>query len=113
MAKKWIQAATDKMKKKGTVGSFSAAEEKAGKSTSAYASQVLKPGSHASSKMKKKAQFAKNVAGGNTMLPASHPKAKALVEGRASNKACDAAFTNGSQRAQNLAMDREFDCGRA
>lgn len=68
---------------------------------------------NASSAAKKANPKLKRVKGGNTSLPASHPKAKALVEGRASNKACDAAFTNGNQRAQNLAMDREFDCGRA
>lgn len=62
MAKKWIQKAVKKMKKKGTVGSFSAAAKRAGKSTTAYASKVLKPGSKASPAMKKKAQFAKNVA---------------------------------------------------
>lgn len=62
MAKHWIQKAVRKMQKKGTVGSFSAAAKKAGKSTQAYASKVLKKGSKASAAMKKKAQFAKNVA---------------------------------------------------
>jgi hypothetical protein len=58
--KKWIQKATSKMKKKGTVGSFSAAAKKVGMSTKAYANKVLKKGSKASAAMKKKANFAKN-----------------------------------------------------
>jgi hypothetical protein len=91
---KWIQKATKKMEQKGTVGTFSAAAKRAGKSTGAYATQVLKPGSKASAKMRKKAQFAKNVAGGNTMLPASHPKAQALIEGRKSNLATKCEFTD-------------------
>lgn len=49
------------MKKKGTVGSFSRAAKKAHMSTKAYANKVTKPGSHSSSKMKRKAQFVKNV----------------------------------------------------
>ena len=84
MAKKWIQAATKKMEQKGTKGSFSKAAKKAGKSTSAFATSVLANPS-ASPKMKKKAQFAKNVMGGSTPLAPSHPKAKAMVEGRKSN----------------------------
>lgn len=61
MAKKWIQGAVAKMKKKGTVGSFKKSAKKAGKSTKAFTKQVLKPGSKASKKMKKKAIFAQNV----------------------------------------------------
>lgn len=57
--KKWIQKATARMKRKGTVGSFSRAAKKAGMSTSAYARKVLKKGSKASAAMKKKAAFAK------------------------------------------------------
>ena len=60
--KKWIQAARNRMEKKGTVGSFSRAAKKAGKSTSAYAADVLKEGSKASPAMKKKAAFAKAMA---------------------------------------------------
>ena len=60
MAKKWIQKAVTKMKEKGTVGSFSKAAKKAGKSTSAYATKVLN-NPKASPAMKKKANFAKNV----------------------------------------------------
>lgn len=59
--KHWIQAAVDRMKKKGTVGSFTAAANRAGKSVQAYASKVLASDS-ASPAMKKKANFAKNVA---------------------------------------------------
>lgn len=62
MAEKWIQKATAKMKKKGTVGSFSKGAARAGMSVSEYASHVLKKGSKASSTLKKRAQFAKNVA---------------------------------------------------
>lgn len=61
MAKQWIKAATDKMKQKGTVGSFSKAAKKAGKSTAAMATKVLN-NPKASTAMKKKANFAKNVA---------------------------------------------------
>jgi hypothetical protein len=61
MAKRWIQSAVKRMKKKGTVGSFSRAAKRAGMSTSAYANKVLKKGSKASPAMKKKANFAKNV----------------------------------------------------
>ncbi len=95
MAKHWIQKATDKMKKKGTVGSFSAAAKKAGKSTSAMASSVLKSGSGASGAMRKKAQFAKNVMGGSTSISVNSMKGKALS----------------SDRQDNLAAKREF-CGR-
>ena len=57
MVDKWIAKAVSKGK-----GSFARAAEKAGKSTSAYATQVLKPGSKASPKMKKKAVLAKTLA---------------------------------------------------
>jgi len=59
--KKWIQKATAKMKKKGTVGTFKKAAKKAGESTSEFAEQVLKS-PKATPAMKKKANFAKNVA---------------------------------------------------
>jgi hypothetical protein len=57
--KKWMQAARERMKRKGTVGSFSRAAKRAGMSTAAYARKVLKKGSKASAAMKKKAAFAK------------------------------------------------------
>ena len=50
MAGKWIQAATEKMKEKGTLGSF-------GKATSKKISAAKKEGG----KMKKKAIFAENM----------------------------------------------------
>jgi hypothetical protein len=50
MAKNWIQAATAKMKKKGTLGSF-------GKATSKKIASAKKKGG----KMKKKAIFAQNM----------------------------------------------------
>lgn len=59
-AEKWIQKATKRMKEKGTEGSFSGAAARAGMSTSAYAQKVLKD-PKASSAMKKKANFARNV----------------------------------------------------
>lgn len=92
---KWIQKAVAGMKKKGTVGSFSAAAKRAGKSTSAMASSVLKPGSHASSTMRKKAQFAKNVAGGNTMLSSGSMKGHALAHDHADNLASKCDFCKG------------------
>ncbi len=52
----WIEKATAKHK-----GSFKAAAKRAGKSTSAYAKSVLKKGSGASAKMKKKASLAKTL----------------------------------------------------
>ena len=61
MAKKWIQKAKKRMEKKGTVGSFSKAAKRAGMSTSAFATKVLKKGSKYSAALKKKANFAKNV----------------------------------------------------
>lgn len=61
MAEKWIKKAVDKMKAKGTTGSFSKAAKKAGMSTAAFADKELSPKSKASSAMKKKANFAKNV----------------------------------------------------
>ena len=58
---KWIQKATDKMKAKGTVGSFTKAAKRAGKSPAAFQKQVLAKGSKASTKMKRKAAFRKAV----------------------------------------------------
>lgn len=57
---KWIQAATEKMKEKGTEGSFSRAAKRHGMSTSAFASHELSD-PNASPAMKKKANFARNV----------------------------------------------------
>lgn len=56
---KWMQKAADRMKKKGTKGSFTAAAKKAGRSVGEQIKAVLKPGSKASTKMKRKAAFAK------------------------------------------------------
>lgn len=61
MAKKWIQKAKAKMKSSGTIGSFSKAAKKVGESALSFANKVLTPKSKASSSMKKKAVFAKNV----------------------------------------------------
>lgn len=62
MGGKWIQAAVDKMEKKGTTGSFSRAADKAGMSTQAYAKKEL-ASPKASGKMKKRANFALNAIG--------------------------------------------------
>ena len=63
MAKKWIQKATKEMKRKGTVGSFSAAAKRADKSTGAYAKEVLANPKDFSPTTRKRAQFAENVIG--------------------------------------------------
>lgn len=97
MAEHWIQKAVHKMEQKGTVGSFTKAAKKAGKSTSAMESSVLKSGSHASAKMKKKAQFAKNMHGGNTVVSAGSMKGQSM--GNRSFLLKDkAAFRKGNQR---------------
>lgn len=57
---KWIQKATERMKEKGTEGSFSRAAKRAGMSTSAFAAHELSS-PNASPTMKKKANFARNV----------------------------------------------------
>jgi hypothetical protein len=61
MADKWIGPAVQRMKEKGTIGSFSRAARKAGKSTGSFARSVM-ANPKASSAMRKKANFAINVA---------------------------------------------------
>lgn len=98
MAKHFIQDAVAKMKKKGTVGSFSAAAKRAGKTTAEEESSVLKPGSHASAKMKKKAQFARNMShlhGGKDEISRDSMKGKALSSDRAANLAAKKEFKSG------------------
>lgn len=56
MARKWIQAAH--LKK----GAFGRAAKRAGKSTSAYARQVLRKGSRASATTKRRARLAQTFA---------------------------------------------------
>ena len=63
MPKKWIQKATKEMKRKGTVGSFSAAAKRADKSTGAYAREVLGNPGDFSDTTRRRAQFAENVSG--------------------------------------------------
>ena len=60
MAGNWIGKATDKMEKKGTKGAFRAQAARNKLSTKAYADKVTKPGSGASEKTRKRAQFALN-----------------------------------------------------
>lgn len=55
MAKKWMQQAVPKKNK----GKFTKAAKKAGMSVSAYANKVTKPGSKASTKLKREANLAK------------------------------------------------------
>ena len=55
MAKNWIAGAIKHP------GAFSAKAKSAGMSTSAYASKVLKKGSHASAKPKRQARLAKTL----------------------------------------------------
>jgi len=57
MADKWIQKATNKNK-----GAFKKKAEEAGMSTDAYANQVTKKGSTASTKTKKEANLSKTLA---------------------------------------------------
>ena len=66
MAHNWLGKAKAEMKRKGTEGSFRAAAARKGMKTMAYAKQVTRPGSGASPKMKKKAQFALNASRSNT-----------------------------------------------
>jgi hypothetical protein len=54
MGEKWMQKASERMKEKGTVGSFTRAAKKAGKSVGEFAQEK----SHAPGKMGKKARFA-------------------------------------------------------
>lgn len=60
MAKKWIAKATSKNK-----GVFKKQAKAAGKSTAAFAQEVLAPGSQASKKTKKRAQLAETLIGMN------------------------------------------------
>ena len=60
MAKKWIQAATKKMKAKGTVGKFSKAAKKEDESTHEFAEKEVHS-KKTSPLMKKRAQFAINM----------------------------------------------------
>jgi hypothetical protein len=56
--KMWIAAARERMKKKGTEGSFSSAARRSGKSTLAFAREKI----HSRDpKMRKRANFALNV----------------------------------------------------
>lgn len=110
MAKKWIQAATKKMEQKGTKGSFSRTAKKAGMGTGAYASHVLASDT-ASPKMKKKAQFAKNVMGGSTPLSKNSLKGSELTNDRSANLAHKNSFVaeKGGQRADNLHLKENPD----
>ena len=58
---KWIQKATKKMEKKGTVGSFSAKAKRKGMTTLQYARWVMK--NSKDPKLRKQANFAINARG--------------------------------------------------
>lgn len=60
MAGKWLQNANEKMKKKGTKGSFSRWAQKKGMSTKQAANTVMDNPDEYSGKIRKKANFAKN-----------------------------------------------------
>lgn len=62
MAKHWIQKAARSMKERGTEGSFSRAAAKRGESTEEFADKVHSNPDEYSPKMRKKANFARNVA---------------------------------------------------
>lgn len=62
MAKHWAQAATKRMKKKGTEGSLTRAAHRAGYSSALkFAHHIEAHPSDYSGKMRKKAQFATNL----------------------------------------------------
>ncbi len=62
MAGKWIQNATERMKKKGTEGSFTRIAKRMGMGTEEAASKIMANKDKYSSATVKKANFAKNVA---------------------------------------------------
>lgn len=59
MADNWVQNAVGRMAKKGTIGSFKRSAKSAGISTMSFAKQEVQSPT-ASTKMKRKAQFAIN-----------------------------------------------------
>jgi hypothetical protein len=61
MAKKWLQDASAEMARKGTEGSFTKQAKKAGETPEEFAATVLKPGSKASTKTKRRAAFVKAI----------------------------------------------------
>lgn len=61
MAGKWIQSATERMKEKGTKGSFTKIAAKMGMSTGAAAKKIMADKKDYSSATVKKANFARNV----------------------------------------------------
>jgi len=60
--KNFIQGVKKTMKKKGTTGAFAKQAKRAKMGTAAYAEKVLKPGSKATAKTKKRATLAKTFA---------------------------------------------------
>ena len=61
MASKWIQAAVNKQKDRGTVGSFRKIAKGMGKSTEEAADQITSNPDEYPESTRKKAQFARNV----------------------------------------------------
>ena len=59
--KKWLQGVTAGFKKRGTEGAFTRQAHAAGKTPAAYATQVLKEGSRATTKTKRRAAFLKAI----------------------------------------------------
>jgi hypothetical protein len=58
MAKRWIQKVREQMEKRGTVGAFRRAAQRAGMDTCSYAEKVLRD-PNAPTKLKRRAAFAK------------------------------------------------------
>lgn len=82
--KKWAQKASARMEKKGTKGSLTRAAHKAGyKSALPYAHHIQANPEDYSGKMRKKANFAVNINGGEQVLnTATSQKARDLIGNR-------------------------------
>ena len=61
MAEKWIQGVRQKMERTGTEGAFTRQAHAVGMTPRRYATQVLKEGSRASTKTKRRAAFLKAI----------------------------------------------------
>jgi len=62
MARKWMQGVKQEMERRGTVGAFAAQAKRAGMGVLEYARKVLKQGSRASTKTKRRASLARTFA---------------------------------------------------
>lgn len=112
MANKWIQKATQRMKAKGTTGSFSKQAERAGMTTKQFANKVLSNKDDYSSTTVKRANFAKNVAGlkvggsvDNKLLPKAQP-GKSVKETSLLNRGCTRPTRGQIRRVQRQRNQR-------